>query len=132
MKVKIDLRMQNFLKKKKIKMVVIFGSFVSNKNGNFSDIDIAILPSVSSNLELYNDMYKIFSDFFSSFHKEVDIIFLDIAPLDLKFEIVNSGQLFYEHREGYFLEYKEKVMKEYIDLSFHQKRFEKAIIETFK
>lgn len=131
MEIKIDKNTKKLFKEKGIKLVVIFGSFLYKKD-SFSDIDIAVLPSFPSNLNLYNEMYKIFSDLFSSFHKEVDIVFLDKAPLPLKFEIVTSGKPIYEYRNGFFLDYKEKIMKEYIDFKFHLDKFKEAIIEVFK
>ncbi|MCD6521725.1 hypothetical protein J7K56_03035, partial [Candidatus Calescamantes bacterium] len=72
-------------------------------------------------------LYKIFSPFFKG--KELDLLLLNEAPLSLKWEIVNTGKVLFEKKKRFSLDYKEKILKEYVDFQFHLKRFNRAVLE---
>ncbi len=132
MKKNMDTATKQKLMDLEVQLVYIFGSYVSKSYGIEPDIDIAVLTAQPSNLDTYDDLYRLFSDYFSDEHKEVDIAFLDTAPLSLKFDVVTSGRLLYEETAGSSLDYKEKIMKEYLDFRFHQNRFEEALLEAIR
>ncbi|MGC8976527.1 MAG: type VII toxin-antitoxin system MntA family adenylyltransferase antitoxin [Candidatus Ratteibacteria bacterium] len=109
-------------------LVYIFGSYVYGIENKKSDIDIAILLNGKPDMKKYLLFYKIFSEIFKN--KEVDIVFLNQAPLTLRFEVVNDGILIYQDRKYLSYEYKEKILKEYIDFKHHLDQFNKTIIES--
>lgn len=100
-----------------IGILYLFGSSVLGIERENSDIDIGIvfldINKIKDLLEVYNIIYEIFSEIFPD--KELDIVFLDKAPLTLKFEIVTTGEVIYTISEEFLASYKEKIVKEYID-----------------
>jgi len=114
---KLNKKVVNKLKELNISLVYLFGSYVNKKINFQSDIDIAILFYDDSykkyKLKIYTELYKIFSDIFKN--REVDIVFLNESPLTLKFEVVTSGKPIYFEKIDTHYEYKERVIKEYID-----------------
>jgi len=114
---KLSKKVVNKLKELNISLVYLFGSYVNKKMNFQSDIDIAILFYDDSykkyKLKIYSELYKIFSDIFKN--REVDIVFLNESPLTLKFEVVTSGKPIYFEKIDTHYEYKERVIKEYID-----------------
>jgi len=104
-------------KKFNIGIVYMFGSFALGIETEKSDIDIGIVfkdnSYISKRLDIYSKLYKVFSDIFPK--REVDIVFLNDANLSLKFEVVTTGKVIYAESINYVMDYKEKIIKEYID-----------------
>ena len=132
MKSKLSPSVKNKLKNFGIKLVYLFGSTITGNSGINPDIDIAVLSSSSPDLQLYEKLYKLFTSFFLSEKKEIDIIFLNHAPLPLIFEVVSEGKLLFELTKGFSLEYKERITKLYIDFKFHLEQTDKVILDAFK
>ena len=114
---KLNKRVIDKLKEFNISLVYLFGSYVNKKINFQSDVDIAILFYDDSykkdKLKIYTELYKIFSDIFKN--REVDIVFLNYSPLTLKFEVVTSGKpIYFENIDAHY-EFKERVIKEYVD-----------------
>ncbi|HOJ93528.1 MAG TPA: nucleotidyltransferase domain-containing protein [Dictyoglomaceae bacterium] len=105
------------LKDLKIALLYLFGSSVLGTEREDSDVDIGVVflddNILKDSLKVYNALYEILSPIFPE--KELDIVFLDRAPLTLKFEVVTTGRVIYKISEDYDCNYKEKVVKEYID-----------------
>ncbi|MCS7202791.1 MAG: nucleotidyltransferase domain-containing protein [Dictyoglomus sp.] len=119
------------LKELKIGIIYIFGSSVLGTEREDSDIDIGVVfldPNILENsLEIYNQLYEILSPLFPE--KELDIVFLDKAPLTLKFEVVSTGRILYTFSEDFSANYKEKIVKEYIDFKPLLEEQDKALLE---
>ena len=109
--------LKKICKKFNIGIVYIFGSFALGIETEKSDIDIGIVfkdnSYISKRLDIYSELYKVFSDIFPK--REVDIVFLNDANLLLKFEVVTTGKVIYAEPIDYVMDYKEKIIKEYID-----------------
>ncbi len=105
------------LKELKVAILYLFGSSVLGTEREDSDVDIGVVflddNILKDSLKVYNALYEILSPIF--LEKELDIVFLDRAPLTLKFEVVTTGRVIYKISEYYDCNYKEKVVKEYID-----------------
>lgn len=114
---KLSKEIVSKLKELNIGIVYLFGSSILGIEREDSDIDIGIVfldnRMLEKSFEVYNTLYEIFSQVFPK--KELDIVFLDKAPLTLRFEVVNSGKILYTISEEFCLNYKERVVKEYID-----------------
>ncbi|MEW6456672.1 MAG: nucleotidyltransferase domain-containing protein [Acidobacteriota bacterium] len=122
---------QKELKNLKIIAVYLFGSSTHGIKHRESDLDIGILfenNRLSENkLEIYNKLYSIFSDIFPA--KEIDIVFLNDAPLSLQFDAIRNGKILYERDRNIRLNYEEKIILEYIDFEPIQREIDKIILE---
>ncbi|MGB9843479.1 MAG: type VII toxin-antitoxin system MntA family adenylyltransferase antitoxin [Caldisericia bacterium] len=114
---RFNKKIKEKFKELKISLIYLFGSYLTKVMNFQSDVDIGILFSDESyskdKLDIYTELYKIFSAIFKE--REVDIVFLNDAPLTLKFEVVTNGKpIYYESIDKHY-EFKERVIKEYID-----------------
>ena len=116
-----------------IAIIYLFGSFAEDKTMPFSDIDIGILltqeaiadPNIDIG-EIYNEVYDILTDIFSS--KHLDIVFLQKAPLELRFDVITHGQILYESSHEASLDFEEKTMILYADFKPLLKEINDTII----
>lgn len=118
------------LKEAGVAIAYLFGSSATGLKDKESDIDIGIvfengLPL--SSLETYNKLYALFSEIFQS--KEIDIIFLEDAPLSLQFEAIKYGKVLYEKDTNSRLDYEEKTMLKYADFLPLEEEMERVILE---
>lgn len=108
-----------------IAVVYILGSYARGKPHPGSDIDIGIVlkdPSVLKNyLKTHVKYYLLLADYTESTQdrRELDLVFLQKAPLSLQFEAVSEGKILYEAGPRYEVEYKENVVNRYADLKPH-------------
>lgn len=119
------------LKKLNISLVYLFGSSVTGTQRKDSDIDIGIVfekPNYLHNpLRIYEEIYALFCKVFPK--REVDIVFLDRAPLTLQFEVVTSGKVIYSVSKNFVYSYKEKVIKEFVDFKSLLDMQDRALLE---
>jgi len=129
-RIKLKNEIKEKLRKNGVLIVYIFGSYILEKTRKNSDIDIGIVfkEKVSKDIHKYIELYKIFSDVFKD--REIDIVFLNNADLTLKFDVVNNGKVIYEREKFISFDYKEKVIKEYIDCKYLMEESEKVLIES--
>ncbi len=80
-----------------------------------------------SSLVTYNKLYALFSEIFQS--NEIDIIFLEDAPLSLQFEAIKYGKVLYEKDTNVRLDYEEKTMLKYADFLPLEEEMERVILE---
>jgi len=133
-KIELSGAIKKKLKEKKISLIYLYGSYLSGYSGIKPDLDIGVLLEleVKPSLEIYTELYKLFSNFFSSYGREIDLTFLNQAPLTFQFEVVSRGKLLYEGRKGTAVNYKEKVLREYLDFKYYLNRFDKVLLESIK
>ena len=127
----LSSKIKKMLKERGVLLIYLFGSETTGLYGVKPDVDIGALVSHqgSSFLDIYTELYKIFS-FSTLFQgKELDLLLLNEVPLILKWEIVNTGKVLFEKEKDLALDYKEKILKEYVDFQFHLKRFNDAVLE---
>lgn len=113
-----------------IAIVYLFGSYILDTYGELSDIDIGIVllkPDTEDYLALFNSLYDIFSELYSK--DNVDIVFLDKASLTLKFEVVTTGKILYRVSKEFAYNYKERIIKEYIDIKPLLEEQDKVLLE---
>lgn len=118
------------LQKIGVNLVYLFGSYAEGKTSPLSDIDIGIVLSrdaFSLNLSMiYNELYDIFTDVFPG--KKVDIVFLQKASLELRFDVVSHGKILYAETIGGKLSFEEETMLFYADFKPLLNEFDKAIL----
>ncbi len=71
------------------------------------------IQSIHDPHKTFIELYRVLSQEFDN--REVDIVFLNNAPLTLKFNVVTQGRVIYRDSVEFEGNFKEKVIKEYID-----------------
>lgn len=114
-----------------ISAVVLFGSRAIGTAREKSDYDIGILqndPKVLHSPEKRSAAYDILYNLLSSKIQSlvnIDIVFLDVAPGELRAHVMKHGKLIFETNPNVFADFRERVMTEYADFAplreiFHQ------------
>ena len=108
------------LKALNITVIYFFGSFAEDKTMPFSDIDIGILLTQEAMVdtgkdmgEIYNQVYDVLTDTLPS--RNLDIVFLQKAPLELRFDVISHGRILYESSRDVSLKFEEDTMILYAD-----------------
>lgn len=114
-----------------ISVIYLFGSYAEGKALPLSDIDIGVVfadeSALSNSLgEIYNELYDIFTDIFHG--KNIDIVFLQKAGLELRFDVITHGKVLYESSSSERLRFEEKTMLLYADFKPLLKEFNEAIL----
>jgi predicted nucleotidyltransferase len=112
---KKDIR--KILKKLNISLIYLFGSSIIGIQRAESDIDIGVVfekpEGIKNTMILFEELYQSLSQDFPD--RDLDIVFLDFAPLTLQFEVVTTGKVIYRVSREFEYDYKEKIIKKYID-----------------
>lgn len=104
-----------------VAVAYLLGSYARKAPHPFSDIDIGIVfkdPSVlKDRLATHVKYYNLLADYTESIkdNRELDLVFLQRAPLSLQFEAVNEGRIIFEADPKCEVEYKEDVANRYAD-----------------
>ena len=101
-----------FKKFKDIKAVYLFGSHATGKTHNESDIDLAIVPA---NSKLKDNKLEILTELTKYGFCHVDLVFLDINDIVMKFEAVRYNKIIYKSNNFEHDEYFSKVLRQYFD-----------------
>jgi len=121
----------NLCKKYKIKLMVIFGSFITEYFNYQSDIDLAVL---ATDINLIKDNKSIILKKLEKLfeHREIDLILLNHADPLLKFDIAAEGKIIYEKETGIYNEFKVRAMNEHNDAKKFYKLDKKYINDFLK
>ena len=108
---------RKILKKLNISLIYLFGSSIIGTQRAESDIDIGVVfekpERINNTMIIFEELYLSLSHVFPD--RDLDIVFLDFAPLALQFEVVTTGKVIYRVSRELEYDYKEKIIKEYID-----------------
>jgi len=121
----------------KVGIVYLYGSRVEGVSRPNSDFDLGVVfqdPSVLENsLQVYSEFYDLFSEEFPvTFQREVDIVFLQRASIQLRFEVVNKGKVLFEISPCVRVKFEEEVIRKYLDFAPFLKEYEEVTREMFK
>ena len=128
-----DLR-EYFSKKPDIVAVYIFGSFGTEYEYPFSDLDLGIVfthekISLRDELKTEAELSLLLK------REKVDLVNLNKAPLKLRYRAVAEGELIYEGNFAAHSDFIEHVHKRYLDyrydLEVYQLEYEKALKEAY-
>lgn len=114
--------------------VYLFGSHAEKKEGVLSDIDIAVLFDNSCKIyenmsSIYNKLYDIFSEIFDlSNFKNIDIVFLQRAPLELRFDVIKHGQILLDILPEQRINFEHNTAMLYMDYKPILENFNKAVL----
>jgi len=121
------------LKKLKVGMVYLFGSYAEGVAGPASDYDIGVVfadPTIvhGNTTEIYNVLYDIFSDIFDlSNFRAIDIVFLERVSLELRFDVISHGVVLFEISPEFRLDFEERVEMLYRDFKPFLDEFNRTI-----
>lgn len=114
-----------FSQEANIAAVFLFGSFGTEYENQFSDIDLGIvfMPGAQVNLRDELDLEARLSLHLQT--DNVDLVNLNKAPLNLRFQAVKDGELIYEKDYPATSDFLENTYRYYLDYSYHFKVMER-------
>ena len=101
-----------FKKYSDIKAVYLFGSHSTGKTHRESDIDLAIVPA---NSKVRDRKLEILTDLARNGFCHVDLVFLDINDIVMKYEAVRNNKIIYKSKNFEHGDYFSKVLRQYFD-----------------
>ncbi len=114
-----------FIDKEEVLLAFIFGSAVSGRMTNESDVDIAVLfkkmPEVSNVLEITDSVSE-------AIGREVDIVVLNDSSPVIRMQVLRNGKLIKSHDSGVYNDFIVRTVKEYDDLKHVRKEAEETIL----
>ena len=101
-----------FRKYPEIQAVYVFGSVATGKIKSESDLDLGI---VSHSPSLRERKLEILTDLAKNGFCEVDLVFLDVEDIVLRFEIVKHNKVIYQTTDFDKGEYYSRILRQYFD-----------------
>lgn len=98
--------------------VILYGSHAKGKAGPLSDIDIAVIIK-DKNIE---------AEIGSLSSNKLDVVPFHRLPLYIQFDVLRDGKILFCRDKKYLKKLKEKVMREYLEMSQMYRRFERRIM----
>jgi len=123
------------LRKLGVALAYLFGSQAEGAAGPSSDIDVGVVFSDPAALagdtsETYNRLYNVFSDVFDMENfRNMDIVFLERAPLELRFDAITHGIPLFEASSDVRLDFEERTAALYRDFQPLLREFNRAVME---
>jgi len=117
-----------------IEAVVLFGSQAQETAGPLSDFDFGILvkdPATLYSAEKRRKIYDVLYDLLSGKIRklvDIDIVFLEDAPMELQAHAAQYGIVLYERTKHSFCRYRERVINLAADFAPFRSLFHKAIL----
>ena len=109
---KLRPKIAEIAKKKKLSLLILYGSQATGKVRNNSDIDIAALGERPLRFEDITDLINDFSEVFKS--NEIDVKSLHFTDPLFRFQVTRDGILLYGDRKK-FLSFKAYAFRDYCD-----------------
>jgi len=94
--------------------LILFGSQAQGTANEASDYDFFVIGKKSK--ETYDLLYDILSDKVNRL-VDIDIVFDELAPLELKNHVSEYGQVLFEANRHVFADFRQKTMIEYSDFA---------------
>ena len=118
----------------KVGLVYLFGSEAEETAGPLSDVDIGIVfadPKITrgDTLKIYNELYNMLTDFFDMRNfRNMDIVFLERASLELRFDVISHGVVLFEISSDFRMDFEEHVAALYRDFKPLLQEFNSSIL----
>lgn len=143
MKIKFSKKQIKQIEKIGVETIYLFGSYAKGINHSLSDVDIGIVFAKAEKyrdktMDAYLKLYNIFTDVlpkeylrrrFKMRAHEMDIVFLQSAPVSLQFNAIRGAKILYEKDRKKRFEYEEYIIKEYLDLKYFHDLSYKYLLE---
>lgn len=108
-----------------IDALVLFGSQAQNNANINSDYDFFVIGKKTN--EIYDELFELLSNKINKI-TDIDIVFDDDAPMELKNHVISYGQVLYQKSESIFPNFKEQVMTIYQDFAPYRQEFQNATL----
>ena len=129
---------KQIFRKLSVGALILFGSHAQGRAGTLSDYDIgvivedkSILRSPERRKEIYDALYDILSAHINQL-VDIDIVFLEDAPYELRAHVMKYGKVLFESRPGVFADFKESTMIHYADFAPLRKLFQEGVLSRIK
>lgn len=114
--------------------VYLFGSHAERVASERSDVDVGIVVQHAQQLAgdtmpLYLALFDIFSERVPDSNR-LDIVFLQRAPLELRFDVVANGVPLFAASENARLDFEERTTLAYCDFQPILREFDRSILEN--
>jgi predicted nucleotidyltransferase len=96
--------------------VYLFGSAARGTDGAGSDIDVGLLYRRAPGATLTEQPFDVAADLSEALGREVDLVVMDSAPVDLVKRILRDGDLLVERDRGARVAFEVRARNEYFDL----------------
>ena len=132
LKGKINIFLDQAEKICKINFAYIFGSYARGEQNDNSDIDIAIMPDLIDNdkmLEVFTrgNLIELGK---SIFNKDVDVIFLNIDSVFLKYEVVHDGIIIKDSDDR--ISFESLALREYFDFKYYSDYYNGKMLNSIR
>jgi predicted nucleotidyltransferase len=116
-----------------VAILYLFGSRAEEKAAEHSDVDFGVVmrnPSLLSQgtNEIYLVLFNLLGNYVEN-SNDLDIIFLQKAPLELRFDVIRHGKPIWEVSSDFRLDFEEAIMRAYCDFKPVLNEFDQAILE---
>lgn len=113
-----------------VELVILFGSAATKRQHPLSDTDIGVVFANPEKrhlhpVEVYSALYDEFKKHYAG---KIDLVYLDEAPLSLRYRAANDGLVLYQAGPSSFANYKERALKYYFDFRFIEDIFHRALL----
>ncbi|MEK7560998.1 MAG: nucleotidyltransferase domain-containing protein [Patescibacteria group bacterium] len=116
--------------------VYLFGSHAEETTHPLSDVDFAVLMkdarTVSTGVSthaLYQKLYDVLSSIIPKETKDIDIIFLDRAPLELQNNVVHFGRVLFDDNIRRRFAFEERTKLAYADFEPIRRIVDAAVLQ---
>jgi uncharacterized protein len=110
--------------------VYLFGSVADGKTHPESDLDLAVLPRSAA---LRQQKLEILGDLVRAGFDNVDLVFLDVEDITLRFEAVRRNRLIYAAPDFDHGSYFSKIIRQYFDfepyLAIQREAYKRRILD---
>ena len=115
-------------------VVYLFGSQAEGVAGPMSDIDIGIVCDSTNQKcdvsDVYQRLYDIFTDVFDmSGFRDIDIVMLERAPLELRFDAITHGKIIFETDPELRSDFEERTAELYRDFKPLREESNRAVLQ---
>ena len=114
-----------------VRLVYLFGSYAEGMEMPHSDVDVGVVfrrvPRQDRVGETYQALYDLFTDVFPG--KKLDIVFLQNAGLELRFDVIGHGKLLFEATSGEHYDFEEHTTIMYADFKPILNEMNNAILQ---
>jgi len=110
--------------KKEISAVYLFGSYAHGQQRPFSDIDLGILFSSSSNIEQRNHFEELIPPLSRLLRKDVDLTVMNSASERLLFQIFAKGSCILVNNPKHLAEFKMTAFSKIADFGYYRTQLE--------
>ncbi len=113
--------------------IYFFGSQITGLTHPESDFDVAVrfrngLPEKEKRGKIYANLFADLSGTLKM--SNLDLVFIEEAPLHIQFQIINKGKLVYSHHRINSCDFQEKIVNYYRDYKYFIDEFFKGVLES--